>query len=379
MIPSKKYLITLLVLVILGIIFYQKVYIPKTTYETLSPTKGVLQVKVFGIGNVGAKDIYPINAQTGGRVLSILSDEGKWVKKGDLLARMDSVDLPELLEEAKVAVEKATLERKALDQELQSLMAQKNLALMTYKRYAKLQKQAFASKAEYDKAKADFDAIKAQIEATQARIKSADSEIKRAQKGVKALQVKLSRYAIYAPIDGYVISKDAEVHQTLLPSQSILKIVDPQTVWIKAYIDEKLSGQIAIGEKATITLRSQPNKKFRGVVKRIVAQSDAVTQEREVDVAFDKLPIPFYINEQAEVLIETKTYHDVVKIPAKVLTYHAQKAGVWIRKEDKAHFQPLSIIAQNDEELAVEGVSIKSEILLESPKNKSLKEGMKIH
>ena len=212
-----------------------------------------------------------------------------WVKKGDLLVTMDTVDIPQLLDEAKISVKKANSELIASQKELQSIKAQKNLAQVTYNRYAKLQKQSFASQAEYDKAKADLDVINAQIEATKAHINSAKAEVTRAKKGVEALEVKLSRYKIYAPVDGYVISKDAEIAQSVTPSQSILKIVDPKTVWIKAYIDEKISGDVKVGQKASITLRSQNDKKFSGYVKRIVAQSDAITEEREVNIAFDKL------------------------------------------------------------------------------------------
>ena len=105
-----KYLI-ILVAVGMGVfVFYNKIYVPKTTYKTISPEVGSLYVEVFGIGNVGAQNIYSINAQTGGKIVSILSDEGKWVKKGDLLVTIDTVDIPQLLEEAKISVKKANFE-----------------------------------------------------------------------------------------------------------------------------------------------------------------------------------------------------------------------------------------------------------------------------
>lgn len=374
-----KYIIILALLAVAGMIFYKKVYVPKTTFETILPTVGELNVKVFGIGNVSAKDIYSINAQTGGKILSILSDEGEWVKKGDLLVTIDSVDIPQLLEEAKIAVQKANSELEASKKELQSLNVQKNLLYLTYKRYSKLKKQAFVSQAEYDRAKAEYDAIKAQIEATKAHITSAKTEINRAKKGVEALETKLSRYKIFSPVDGYIISRDAQEFQSVGSSQPILKIVDPKTVWIKAYIDEKLSGNIKVGQKATIFLRSQGEKKFAGIIKRIVAQSDAITQEREVNVAFEKLPIPFYINEQAEVNIFVKSYKDIVKIPARAVTYEDAKVGIWINIDQKAHFQTIDVFAKSSTELGVKGIDKDTKIIIASKKNKPLKEGMSIH
>jgi len=374
-----KYLLIILIISAGVVLFYKKVYIPKTTYKTVVSTKGDLSVEVYGIGNVGAKHIYNITAQTGGKILSILTDEGKWVKKGDLLITIDSIDIPTLLEEAKIAVDKARSENMASQKEIESLFAQKHLAQITYERYAKLKKQSFASKAEYDKAKADLGVIDAQIAASKAHIASSQMEVTRTQKAVEALEEKLSRYTIYAPNDGYIIVRNAEVAQSVLPSQTILQMVDPKSVWIKTYIDEKISGSVKVGQKATIKLRSQHEKRFSGIVKRIVAQSDAVTQEREVNVAFDTLPIPFYINEQAQVSIASQTYTDVVKVPANALSYYDEKTGVWVEKERKAHFVPLKILARGHKEVAVSGIDDDTTILIESDNNKPLKEGSSVH
>ena len=374
-----KYVIVALLVVGGALVFYNKVYIPKSTYNKITPTKGNLDVTVFGIGEVDAKDIYSVNAQTSAKILTITKDAGDWVKKGELLVAMDPVDLPQLLQEAKIAVKKASLEHIASKKELQSLVAQKKLALITYKRYAKLKEQSFASQSEYDKAKADLDALNAQIAASKARINAAAAEIVRAQKGVEALSVKLSRYTITAPIDGYVIAREADVAESVAPTMPILKIVDPKTVWIKASIDERISGAIAVGQKAIITLRSQANKKFLGLVKRIAPQSDAVTQEREVDVAFEKLPIPFYMNERAEVLITTKTLKDVVKIPSDLLVHKENRVGVWIDSNSKAHFNEVKVLGISNNEAAVSGLSLSAKVLVPVANKKPLFEGSGIH
>lgn len=90
-------------------------------------------------------------------------------------------------------------------------------------------------------------------------------------------------------------------------------------MWVQAKIDERISAQIELNQKATITLRSQPDKIYEGVVKRIGAMSDNVTLEREIYIAFEHIPEPFYINEQAEVNIDVKTYTNIIKVPLKVI------------------------------------------------------------
>ena len=375
-----KYIIIVLLAIVGGFLFYKNVYIVKTTYKTLSPKVANLDIKVFGIGNVSAKDIYSITAQTGGKIISILTDEGQWVKKGDLLITIDPVDIPELVEEMLISVEKTKSELKALIKESESLNAQKELALITYKRYEKLVKQSFVSRSEFDKAKTDLNALTAQLEATLVRIESSKIEVQRTQKNADSLKTKLSRFQIYAPVDGYVISKSAEVAQNVASSTTILKIVDPKTLWIKAYIDEKISGDIKVGQKAEITLRSQSNKQFTGSVKRIVAQSDAVTQEREINVAFDELPIPFYINEQARVTINAKTISNAITIPLNTLKVEDGKEGVWTLIDNKAYFKELNIQAKGDNEAAIiSGIKTEDIIIIPDSSKKALSEGMRIH
>lgn len=375
-----KYIIIILLASVGGFLFYKNVYIVKTTYKTLSPKVANLDIKVFGIGNVSAKDIYSITAQTGGKIISILTDEGQWVKKGDLLITIDPVDMPELVEEMFISVEKTKSELKALIKESESLNAQKELALITYKRYEKLVKQSFVSKSEFDKAKTDLNSLNAQLEATLVRIESSKIEVQRTQKNADSLKTKLSRFQIYAPVDGYVISKSAEVAQNVASATTILKIVDPKTLWIRAYIDEKISGDIKVGQKAEITLRSQSNKLFTGSVKRIVAQSDAVTQERELNVAFDELPIPFYINEQARITINAKTISNAITIPLNTLKVEDGKEGVWTLIDNKAYFKELNIQAKGDNEAAItNGIKTEDIIIIPDSSKKALSEGMRIH
>jgi len=185
---SLKYLLSALLLLGLATLFYKKVYIPKTTYETLSATRGTIDVTVQGIGNVAAKESYAITAQTGGKIVALHTDIGKWVKKGDLLVEMDGVDLPAQLAITKANLNKADADTNAAMSDLMSQKAQKKLLQITYDRYAKLQKQKFASESEFDKAKADLDSI----------INAAKAAAVVASKNIEALNLCPSRWLCYS-------------------------------------------------------------------------------------------------------------------------------------------------------------------------------------
>ena len=373
-----KYFIIFAILAVGGGLFFTKVYIPKTTFEIISPTTGSLSVTLRGIGNVSARDIYVITAQSGGKVLTITKEAGEWVKKGELLVRMDGVDLSAQLAGAQASLEKAKFDTIASQNELKSQQSQKVLLQKTYDRYEKLNEQGYAAQSEYDKAQSDLTGIETQIAASRSRIHAAMAESRRAQKSIEALQTRIERLSVYAPVDGYVVEKSIEVAQNVLPTTSILKIVDPKTLWVETKIDERICAEVRKGQSATITLHSQANKIFKGKVERIDAMSDAVTHEREIDVAFEQIPTPFYINEQAEVSIEIKSYDDVIKVPLKVVVQQNGDLGVWRLQENRAHFLKLKKVAQSDSEMAVTNMTDNMQIIVPDANKKPLKEGMKI-
>ncbi|WP_456429482.1 efflux RND transporter periplasmic adaptor subunit [Nitratifractor sp.] len=366
----------ILALVIGGaaVLFYKKVYLPKSTYNYETAKQGELNLTVFGIGNVSAKNIHPIASNTGGKILKIFKDQGESVHKGEIIATLDPVDLPDQLAQAKAVLEKSRFETEASRQELRQLEAQQELARANFRRYETLNKRGYAAQEEYDKARTDLKVVQAQIAAAKARIASSLAEQKRSQKSIDALQQKIDRLRVLSPMDGTVVSKDAEAGQTIAAQQPIVTVVDPREVWVKAYIDERISGQIAKKQKAQIVLRSKAGQKLRGFVARIEAESDPVTEERVVDVAFDKVPIPFYLNEQAEVTITTGLLHDVLLVPIRLVRH----GGVWVYRRGEAHFIKLEILGKNDRFAAVKGLREGEKILVPDPHKKPLFEGADI-
>lgn len=374
-----KYSIVLALTAVLATVVYFKVYIPKHTFATLHPTTGQLQVSVQGIGNVNALNIYAITAQTGGKIDQILTDEGQQVNKGDLLVVMDGVDLPQQLAVARSNLLQAEYEVQALQGELDNQKAQETLLQITFTRYKKLNKQKFVTVAEYDKALAELQGIQAAIAATASRIDSARAGVVAAKKNIDALQEKIARLKVYAPVDGHVISREAEVAQYVQPSTQILQIVDPATLWVETKIDERISGQVKVGQQAEIILRSQPDRPYQGVVQRIDAMTDPVTLERTINVSFTTIPEPFFINEQARVIIAVQQYDNVVKVPLKVVLQKEGKPGMWVTRNGRAHWTAIDKLAASETELAMTQGTVETSVIIPAKGKKSLREGMRIY
>jgi len=371
---SIKWTVLALLILLGAWIFYEKVYLPKSTYRAVRATRGDLNLTVFGIATVGSKEKFPVSSNYGGKLLEVLKDQGEWAEQGELIARLDPVDMPQQLDEAKARKASAHYGLIAAQKQLESLQAQLRLAQINYERYAKLSQKGYAAKAEYDKALTDLESIKAQIAASEAQIRAQEAQMRQAEHSMKALSARLARLEIHAPAAGFVVSRDAQPSQTIAPQQPIITMVQPHTVWVRTTIDERISGAVRVGQPAAIRLRSHSDRLLPGKVARIEAVSDPVTEERIVDVAFDKVPEPFYLNEQAEVTITTGRLQNVVLVPAKLI----RKGGLWIYDHGEAKFRNVEVLGRNGALSAVKGIDAGTKLLIPDPHKKPLFDGADI-
>ena len=374
-----KIAIVVLLLAVGAILFYKKVYFPKSKYDVYHASKGITSVEVFAIGTLDAQDIYPVGTSTGGTILSVETDQGRYIKKGDVIATLDPVDLKERLARAKESSKRADIDFASAKKELAIAKEQASLSLRTYEKDLAVYKANGISRLAYEKSKTSMLTAKTQASLAQSKVASMKIRLQELEYDITGIQNRLGQLTIVSPVDGYVIEKNIQPGQSVPPFFTFVKIVDPHTLWIKAWIDERISGKVKVGQNVKITLRSRETLPYDGIVRRIGAVSDSVTQEREVNIGFIKIPEPFYMNEQAEVSITVETFKNLYKIPLRYLVMRNGKKGVWIRNNAKAHFVVLSIVAEDSEFAGVNSeIDNQTEILIPNEKKKPLFEGSSI-
>jgi RND family efflux transporter MFP subunit len=337
-----------------------------------------MSVKVNGIGEVSSKEYYKIGSIYGGKVLDLTINEGEFIKKDTLIANIDSVDLKNKIDELSANIKKVKSDIYSLEIDKKSAIASYNYQNEILKRNKKLYNKGAISGLDYTKYKTNATTAQLKIKSIEAKINSLNSQKLQLIASLDGLKERLKRYTIVSPISGYVVKKYLSNYAIINPNQTILEIVDPKDVWISTHIDTRISGDIAIGNSASIKLRST-SKIYTGKVVNIKPINNNVTYEREVNVAFDNLPIPFYLQEQANVTIDTKDLKDIIKVPVKALTIYNQKEGVWIVKDSKVKFKAIKILAYSKNSVATKDISTEDKLVIPDPKKKSLTNGMKIN
>ena len=308
--------------------------------------QGELHPGVFGIGTVEARRSYSIGPTRAGRLMTLLVDHGDSVKKGQLLGEMAPVDLSARLNSAQLMVEKTehlVESAQAAVDEAKSRALQAQQESLRYKSLL-AQKQVSLDVAENKATEALVAADK--VREAEANLAGVRHDLERSHEDVKALQAQLDDLKLLSPADGLITAREVEPGSVVVAGTSVLRMIEPASLWVRARIDQARSGQLHQGQAALIQLRNLPGQALTGRVERIELIADSLTEERWVDVGFDSRPADLSIGMLATVTIELPEVKQAMWLPGAAIVHQQGSPGVWRLIDGKAEFTPLQIGVQ---------------------------------
>lgn len=309
--------------------------------ETAAAETADLHPEVYGIGTVEARHAYAVGPIQAGRLLRVSVDQGDRVARGQLLAELDPVDLAERAAAAGSAAARARQAAQAAQAQVAEAESRARLAQANSARYQALTQQNFVAKEMADSRRHEASAAEAAQAAARANAIAAQREIGRAEAELQAIGQLRNSLKLRSPVDGVVTAREAEPGTTVVAGQAVLRLIDPRQLWVRARVDQARAEGVVVGQTAGIVLRSAPGSALPGKVVRIELQSDAVTEERIVNVAFDAAPEQLYLGELAEVSIRLPGTRNALAVPRAALVQHQGQVGVWRIDAGRARFQPV--------------------------------------
>ena len=226
-----------------------------------------------------------------GKIEKLYVDFNSEVKKGQLLAIIDTVNLVSQLRDARANLSKAK--------------AVHNEKVLIHEKNKKLYEKNYISELSFIQSQTD-------VESSLAELKSAESAVERAK-------TNLDYAYIFSPISGKIIYRNVEQGQTVAASLSAPTIYtiaeDLSSMKILASVDESNIGQIKEGQKVKFTVQAYPNKTFDGIVTQIRLEPSTSSNIVNYTVVIladntDKLLLPgmtatidFYIDHRENVLL----------------------------------------------------------------------------
>jgi RND family efflux transporter MFP subunit len=324
------------------------------TVEVTHPISARLSPEVSLPGNTQAFMDTPIYARTDGYLKRWYFDIGAHVRKGQLMAQIET---PEIDQQLQVA-----------EANLKSAQANLDLANTTSTRYQNLLKTNSVSKQETDVAMSDASAKKAAVDASMA--------------AVRRLQQLQSFENVYAPFDGIVTARNTDVGALINAGSSTipkelfhLAAVDRIRVYVP--VPEAYSADIKVGGKAFLTLDEYPGQRFEGTIARNSNMIDASsrTLNVEVDVANPKgLLLP---GSYVFVHFEVPRGDSSLTIPSNTLLFRSEGLRVGVVRNGHVALVPVTIAQDAGGTVEISSGLTASDAIILDPSD-SLAEGQEV-
>lgn len=125
------------------------------------------------------------------------------------------------------------------------------------------------------------------------QIQAARGQVAQAESALAMAKSRLKEAVVVAPINGVVLRKNLEVGETANPGASILTLMNPSEVWVRAYVAEEEVGRIKVGESARVSVDAYPGRSFAGRVSEI--SSEAEFTPRNVQTKKERVNLVFRI------------------------------------------------------------------------------------
>lgn len=302
---------------------------------------------VVATGYLESRRQAKIGARAVGRVQTLNVEEGTRVKKDDILAVLEHSDL-----DASLAATAANLARAVAAVEEQKVLIQQNLR--EFERATGLMASRSISKTEFDQAKFDY-------ESSLARLKSMEADVSLSQaRQQEAQQIKENMF-IRAPFDGTVISKDAEVGESIMPGGmgeasgrgSAVTIADLEHLEVDCDVKEDYIARVAVGQAAEVAVDAVPGHRFQGTVRKIIPMGDRARATIKVKVSITDADSRLFPNMSSTVYFlpsanskETESEQDRIFCPKESVIRDEQSELVWV-VDEKDHAQIARVVVGN--------------------------------
>jgi cobalt-zinc-cadmium efflux system membrane fusion protein len=246
-------------------------------------------------------DVYPL---VGGSVIKVNVELGDYVKKGQILAIIKSTEI-------------ADFEKQMIDAKSDLIVAKNNL---------KVSNDLFDGKLNSER---DVLEAKNQVE-------KAKSQLSRVQEIYKIYNIKPgSIYEVTAPISGFIIQKS--INQDMLlrndRSENIFDIAEISEVWAIANVNESDIEKVKLGQNASVTTLSYPDKVFHGKIDKIFNIIDPETKAMKARIKLDNRTFLLKPDMNATIKLSFNEDKSMVAIPNSAVIFDKSKNFVMIFKD----------------------------------------------
>ena len=284
------------------------------------PRPSTMSSEISLPGNTQAFVDTPIYSRTSGYLKEWYFDIGAHVRKGQLMA---VIETPEVDQQLQVA-----------EADLKSSQANLSLAKTTAARYQDLLKSDSVSKQETDVVTSDAAAKQAAVDASMA--------------SVRRLEQLKSFENVYAPFDGIVTARNTDIGRLIsagqnTAAQELFHLAAIGKIRVYVSVPEAYAAAIKDGAKATLTLDEYPGREFEGTIARNANAIDSATRTLNVEVDVNNPKGELLPGAYVFVHFKVPEYAASLMIPSNALLFRAQGLQVGVVRGERVQLVPVTI------------------------------------
>lgn len=285
---------------------------------------------LFGIGTVEARYTYKIGPTSVGRLKSLVVHVGDPVQAGQVLGDMDPIDLDDRIRSLEALFKRAQAS-------VQEAQARQTYASSQARSYEKL----YAARSTSEEV---LMTKRQELQIADAALAVANEDIARTSADREALIAQRQNLRLIAPVDGIISARDVDPGSTVVAGQTIVEVIDTQSLWVNVRFDQISAAGLASGQPASIVLRSRGGQALQGSVLRVEPKADAITEEMLAKVVFASIPHPLPpLGELAEVTVDLPPLAATLVIPNASVQREGDKIGVWLSEDGALRFAPITL------------------------------------
>ena len=308
-----------------------------------------------------------------GKVTAIGVDLGSYVKRGQMIVRLDDVDSKLRVEQAQAQLDQSKAALRQAEEkvglrpgqnfdvnripEVVNARVALDLAEKNLRRAEKLIESGDVSRSTYDEQKARRDQLKEVYEAALslgrqnfAAVATARANVENAQSQLGLARRNLSYALVFSPIDGYVAERTADLGEYVSPSSKVATIVRINPLRIRIDIPEQAIPEVRVGQSVSVTTSAWPDKNFSGRIARISPNVSPTSRTLTVEAEVENGSGVLKPGQFASVRILQQRAEPAVLIPARAVRTESGVSRVFVIKDGHAQ-QRLVQLGQSESDL----------------------------
>jgi multidrug efflux pump subunit AcrA (membrane-fusion protein) len=308
-----------------------------------------------------------------GKVVAVGVDLGSYVKRGQMIVRLDDVDSKLRVEQAQAQVDQAKAALRQAEEkvglrsgqafdpnrvpEVANARVALELAEKNLRRSERLIESGDVSRASYDQQKAQRDQLKEVYESAlslvrqnYAAVMTARANVANAETQLGLARRALSYALVYSPIDGYVAERNADLGEYVSTTSKIATIVRVNPLRIRIDIPEQAIPEVTVGQSVSVTTSAWPDKNFSGRIARISPNVSASSRTLSVEADIENSSGALKPGQFATVRILQSRSQPAVLIPSRAVLTEAGVSRLFVIKNGHAE-QRLVQLGQSESDL----------------------------